>query len=769
MTVFSIELSRRYCPRFTALVACLCVTWCGVCQRLTYGNTSRTPADESMTLPAPEAIAKIGTRVANWQLTQLAQRGDGFRGWIDSAFYTGLLKFADVTAQDKYFDATLQEAENSKWRLGDRPRHADDHLVGYVYGLLFQRYGEPRMIAPTQAHFGKLAELAYDEPLNWQNDIANREWAWCDSLFMAPATMWQLSAITGDPKYAEQANRLWWKTTDYLFDPQENLFFRDGSHFDRREPNGEKVFWSRGDGWVVAGLVRVLECMPQEDPRRERYLALYRRMVRRLADLQKPNGYWASGLLDAETWEQPESSGTAFYTYATAWGINHGVLDRDDYLPTVLKGWNALVRCVQPSGVLGWVQRVDDSPHSSGPDHVGAYASGGFLLAASELYKLSLLDGATRVSLDAANSLDQLRPDETVTVPWAKLQPRLGAPQPDEVSVVDEQTGSILLRQIVKNSADDQDGELLFQADFLPHQTKKFTVYRLKGHSVPQQTSRVFGRAVPERLDDFAWESDRVAYRVYGPALAPLNDAAGGIDVWVKSVRYPIIDKWYAGDDYHVDHGEGFDGYKVGKSRGAGGSGLLFDDGLYIAGTYTKATRLANGPLRVSFRLDYAPFKTPAGNVTETKVISLDANRNLNHVASTFTVDGNASGLPLAVGLALRGEGGEVESGAHWIGYWEPPQGENGNTGVGLVITDRAFEVKQHQQTRRSGVGDKEFEETNEHVLAATNIKPGKPFSYYVGAGWSKSPDFESANDWFSHLAQAAARLGSPITVAVDE
>lgn len=771
MSIVIRKLGRRSLREIAVLTVCLAATRSGVSAEPVRADRSSPTGSHSLALPAPETIVAIGTRVADWQLAQ-SRQGSGdqaFRTWITSTFYTGLLKFADVTAQDKYFDATLHESESNEWRLGRRPRHADDHLVGYVYGLLFQRYGEPQMIAPMRARFDELAALPYDEPLTWQNNIADREWAWCDALFMAPPTMWQLSAITGDPKYANQADRLWWKTTDYLFDPQENLFFRDDRYFDRREPNGSKLFWSRGNGWVVGGLVRVLENMPQDDPRRERYLDLYRRMVRRLVALQENNGCWPAGLLDAQTWDQPESSGTALYTYAIAWGINHGVLNRDRYLPTVLKGWNALVKCVQPSGKVGWVQRVDDSPHSSGPDQTGAYASGGFLLLASELYKLSLFDGATRVSLAAANSLDVLRPDETVTVPWSELQPRLGDPPVDAVSLLDEQTGSIVLSQRMAGGGERQPEELLFQADFRPGQTKAFTVYRLKGRTAPPQASRVFGRAVPERLDDFAWESDRIAYRVYGPALAPANDAGSGVDVWVKKVRYPIIDTWYAGDDYHVDHGEGFDGYKVGKSRAAGGTGLLYDDRLYISGLYTKATRLANGPLRVCFELEYGPWDTPDGRVAETKRISLDANRNLNHVTAQFSVDGNETVLPLAIGLELQGEGGEVQSGAHWLGYWGPQQGENGRTGVGLVIIDRPFAVKQHRQTRRSGLGENEFDETNEEVLAVTSVKPGEPFSYYVGAGWSQSRDFASAADWFRHLAQAAERLGSPIVVSVKD
>jgi len=301
------ELRRRLLCCIAALTVCVAATWLGISVPSARADTSPPSGGQLPALPAPESIVEIGTRVADWQLAQSLQgKGDqAFRTWITSTFYTGLLKFADVTSCEKYFDATRREAESNGWQLGDRPRHGDDHLVGYVYGLLFRRYGEPQMIAPMQARFDELAKLLYNEPLEWQNDIADREWAWCDALFMAPPTMWQLSAITGDPKYADQADHLWWKTTDYLFASGERLFFRDGRYFNKREPNGSKVFWSRGNGWVVGGLVRVLENMPQDDPRRERYLRLYRGMVRRLVSLQQDSGYWRAGLLDARRGNNP--------------------------------------------------------------------------------------------------------------------------------------------------------------------------------------------------------------------------------------------------------------------------------------------------------------------------------------------------------------------------------------------------------------------------------------------------------------------------------
>ncbi len=342
-------------------------------------------------VPSAKEIKQIGDRVADWRLShpRRADRKDDTRGWVMGTFYIGLAKYAAVTDQERYFRRLRDIAEKNEWRLGDRERLAEDHTVGYCYGQLFKRYGDPKMLEPMRRQFDRLNKLPYDESLEWTDSIRRREWAWCDALFMGPPTMFQLSEITGDPKYADQADRLWWKSSDYLFDKDETLFYRDSRYFTKKEANGRPVFWSRGNGWVIAGLPRIMEALPENDPRRQRYETQFRQMMERLLALQKPDGYWPSGLLDAKTWDQPETSGTAFFTYGLLWGINHGVLDRDTYLVPALKGWAALVAAVEPSGKLGWVQPVGEKSGPSKRELSEPYATGGFLLAASELHKMS--------------------------------------------------------------------------------------------------------------------------------------------------------------------------------------------------------------------------------------------------------------------------------------------------------------------------------------------------------------------------------------------
>jgi rhamnogalacturonyl hydrolase YesR len=199
-----------------------------------------------------------------------------------------------------------------------------------------------------------------------------------------------LSAATRDPQYARYAHAEFKATMEYLYDRQERLFYRDSRFFDQRDASGRKLFWSRGNGWVFAGLARVLAILPADDPARPMYETLYREMAQKLKTLQKPDGYWSPSLLAESSRTPPESSGTGFFVYGVAWGVNAGLLDRADYEPVVSKGWNALARAVHADGMLGSVQQVSDRPEQVDPDDTQFYGVGAFLLAGSAVYDMSL-------------------------------------------------------------------------------------------------------------------------------------------------------------------------------------------------------------------------------------------------------------------------------------------------------------------------------------------------------------------------------------------
>jgi len=237
-----------------------------------------------------------------------------------------------------------------------------------------------------------IAEPRPGPEMGWAEDD---NWSWCDALFMAPPTMALIAEATGDSQYLDLMNTMWWETYDYLYDPEEHLWYRDGRYVIQadgsgpRTPSGQKIFWSRGNGWVFAGLALVLEHIPTDYPERPRFEALFRDMAATLIRIQGEDGLWRSSLLDPGEYPIPESSGSGFFVYGLAWGLNNGVLDSATYQTAVREGWRGLNWALQPSGKLGWVQQIGYDPRSVTADDSMEYGTGAFLLAGSEMLKLA--------------------------------------------------------------------------------------------------------------------------------------------------------------------------------------------------------------------------------------------------------------------------------------------------------------------------------------------------------------------------------------------
>ncbi len=236
----------------------------------------------------------------------------------------GLESLHQVSGDARYLDALKQFGQQVAYGPGPRVAHADDHAVLQAWLGLYQLDKDPAKLKPSVVHFDKvLAALSKEAPKSISGGTFT--WCWCDALFMSPAVWARLSQITGDPKFLAWADREWWTTTDVLYDPAYHLYYRDNSFFTKRTPSGRKVFWARGNGWVTGGLVHVLDRLPANHPSREKYLGLYHDMMFALLKLQNQDGLWRSSLLDPEA-PQGESSGSAFFVYAMAWGLNRGLL-----------------------------------------------------------------------------------------------------------------------------------------------------------------------------------------------------------------------------------------------------------------------------------------------------------------------------------------------------------------------------------------------------------------------------------------------------------
>jgi unsaturated rhamnogalacturonyl hydrolase len=360
-----------------------------------------------------DSIRRAANRVADWQLRQYDLTLNNFReeeraselpqGWVNATFNIGLLHWAEVSDQRKYRRAVKSLSEVNQWQLGPRPYNADDQAMGQVYLDLYQIYEEPRMLEPTKKILDWVlanpsdATLVFDKSQKekivagervFHDPVCKQRWCWADAIFMAPPVFFELSRITGDDKYAEFVNREFWETTDYLYREEQSLYLRDSRYFDQQDAQGNLIYWGRGNGWVLAGLARMLEQMPADFEQRAAYEKIYLDMAARLVELQQADGNWRSSLLDQEAEPVPESSGTGLLVFALAWGLNNNLLEGDAYSNSVRKGWQALINAVHPNGKLGWVQQVAYAPGSATYDDTQLYGVGAFLLAAAELYQL---------------------------------------------------------------------------------------------------------------------------------------------------------------------------------------------------------------------------------------------------------------------------------------------------------------------------------------------------------------------------------------------
>lgn len=358
---------------------------------LTACSSTRTPSTSSFENRFErEAIVRVMTAAAEWQLANPSEHPS--YDWTQAPFWIGLNAFAPLSHDpSRYFAAIRRHGVDTRWRPGLRPLCPDDHAITQSYFHVYEREPDPAIIEPALQTLDQIRLFPYDESLEFEDwEKTWRQWTWCDALFMSPPALAMATRATGERRYVDFMNRMWWKTTDYLYDKEEHLYYRDSRFFDQREPNGRKIFWSRGNGWVLAGLARVLRYLPADYLERPRYVALFQEMAPTIARLQRADGYWRSSLLNPERLPLPETSGTAFYVYALAWGVNEGLLDRATYEPTIRRGWEALVRAVQPNGMLGYVQRIGDQPGETTASGTEIYGVGAFLLAGSEVHRLTV-------------------------------------------------------------------------------------------------------------------------------------------------------------------------------------------------------------------------------------------------------------------------------------------------------------------------------------------------------------------------------------------
>ncbi len=279
--------------------------------------------------------------------------------------------------------------------------------------------------------------------------------------------------------------------------------------------------------------------------------------------------------------------------------------------------------------------------------------------------------------------------------------------------------------------------------------------------AAPPQKALVFGRAVPERKDDFAWENELVAYRIYGPALEATGEISSGIDVWSKRIPNFVVNSFYQRADesalthnpalsYHKDNGIGLDSYDVGSSRGCGGTAVWADGKLNVSKNYTAVRIMAAGPIRFEFEVSYAPWRAAGRLVTETKRITLDAGSHLNKIVSTYTFDGNLP-IDLVAGIAIH-EGGaaSLPAGRSIVSVWDTPQ----DPSAGRIATGLVSLPAEHAKTMAAA----------NHALMLFERRSGAPFTYFAGSGWSKA-DMPTQAAWNAYLDRFQEQQEHPVVL----
>ncbi len=404
-------------------------------------------------------------------------------------------------------------------------------------------------------------------------------------------------------------------------------------------------------------------------------------------------------------------------------------------------------------------------------------------LLASALAAAALVHGAhaattEKLLVTVSHDLDLARPSETITIPWSEVNKALPSALLQKIVVRDASGRSLpyQVTNVAPLAKDPQNvgatyGELIFQHDFAAgEKSAAFTVEKSETVSPPFPV-KAFARQVPERLDDFAWESDRVAYRTYGPALAAPAPAgavkevlvASGIDVWAKRVDYPVIDRWYnkGHDHYHHDEGEGMDFFGVAASRGCGGTGVWNKGRLYVSGNYKTARVVASGPIRAIFELGYDTWAADGVLVSEVKRFTIDAGHNLFAVESTFVFTAKEAIPEIAIGLTKapfdkkqnpRQTLSPSAPEATLVQWTSTDSLDSLGTAVVLISTDTF-----------AGFAE---DERNHLVLAKATS--GQPVRYLAGAGWTRSGQFADQAAWQAHVLSEAARARAPVRITLS-
>lgn len=719
--------------------------------------------------------------------------------WDNAAYFTGNMEAYRLTGKAQYYEYSEKWCRHNNWMgatSNDKSRwryktygEGNDFVLFGDWQICFQTYIDMYNLVPADYKVARAIEVMSHECSMEDNKF----WWWADALYMVMPVMTKMYLLTGEVKYLDKLHENFLWSDSLMWDKEAQLYYRDGKYIWPKVTtacDGGKSFWARGDGWVLAGLAKVLADMPRDYQHRPIFVQRFQQLAEGVARCQQPGGYWSRSMLCEDDAPGPETSGTAFFCYGLLWGVNHGYLDKAQYAPVIEKAWNYLsTKALQADGSIGYVQPIGEKPDPTkivDARSQAPFGTGAWLLAACE--RVRYLDGtASQQPLQGApRTADGKSMTVTVSNPTAH----------DRCDVVELSADAVFSalgiaggRQFLVLDGDNverpyqltHNGKVLFQAFVAPMKTATFTLKRGEPRAARLDCN---GRIYPDREDDLTWENDKCAWRMYGPKMH--NKGVSGFDTFAKNVTYPVQDALYHSEltsyavnarlkkvgrgsewaqlhrdvyTYHRDRGQGMDAYTVGTTLGAGAPALMDGGNLIMPDVYEKAEIIENGPLRFCVRLQMYEQH----GIRETRTFTQDKGTHLARVEVAYS--GAAAGTPVASGIVVHKSqptAYAINKKAGYIAYsdaLDTPQGQNGQLFIGCYYPEKmkALKYQPLPEEKAGGIG---------HVLGITTLAADKPFTYYTGSAWSKY-DVPTMAVWEQLLQHYADNIKNPLKVEI--
>ena len=692
--------------------------------------------------------------------------------WDHAAYHTGNMEVYKLLKDKQMLDYSIRWAEHNKWKGATESDPAKWKYKRYGEGQDFVLFGDWQICFQTYIDLyhikkEKVRIKRAKEVMGYEADSkAHDYWWWADALYMVMPVMTKMYQLTGDEKYLDKLYENLLYTDSIMLDSETGLYFRDGKYVypKHKTANGRKDFWARGDGWVLAGLAKVLQDMPKSYRHQPFFVEKYVRLAHAVKQLQQPEGHWTRSMMDPNQAPGYETSGTAFFCYGMLWGVNNGYLPKNEFVPAIDKAWHYLTSvALQPSGKLGYVQPIGERAIPGQRVDANSEANfgvGAFLLTACEYYRYLQ---TKKAMLTFINEGDQQR-QEVVEVEWQDVCRQLDIATEEEV-VIENAAGQEVSYQKT------YDGKLLMYVSLHPYGKAVYTMTKGKP-ATPKYYVR--GQVYPIRKDDLTWENDLGIYRIYGPALQRTGERSYGTDVWVKNTPELVVEDRYQKDyrgnvvedslrkagqkvalhvidrstSFHLNHGNGMDAYGVGPSLGCGTPALMKDGRLVFPYCYKTCQIHDNGPLRFTAELTYAPN---ADGITEHRIVSLDRGSHFNRM--TVWYDGILSPTALAAGVVLHGSDNLV-LGKNYVQYADPtdnPKLHQSQVFVATLFPQGVSETRQLEGELNHGIG-------------IVNNYQGNPYTYYFGSAWSEY-DIRSQAQWQLTINEFMSRIPIKYTI----